>query len=52
MTSPITEDIIKVMVQNIVQPLINPPPPSPVGNYDFQDDINYDFQDGVNYDFN
>lgn len=48
----LVDDIINVQVQDIIQPIIAAPPPSPPDNYDFQDGVNYTFQDGVNYEFN
>lgn len=52
MSSQLEVDIIQIKLQDIIQPLINPPPAAPVGNFDFQDGTNFDLQDGTNLDFN
>ena len=52
MSNQLECDIIHTEIQDIIQPLINPPPAIPTENYTFQDGTNYDFQDGTNYDFN
>lgn len=52
MSGELGHELVEIVVKNIIQPIIEPPPTPAIENYDFQDGANYEFQDLTNYDFN